>query len=84
MGLEERMRAELVRALVGRAIWCPVSQEVLDIRTCVVIADADGDPAVVLSQAGYATLVQDHPERIESLTDRGFKVDQATVKTPKP
>jgi hypothetical protein len=52
MDLQEHVRAELVRYLVSRAITCPITGDVLDVRTCAVVLDADGDPAAVFSPKG--------------------------------
>ena len=57
--LETKMRERLTLALVQRDITCRVTGEVLDIRTCAVLVDPDGDPAYVLSPEGYAQLVVD-------------------------
>ena len=47
------LRQNMVTGLVQRAILCPVTGQILDVRTCVVLVDSDGDPAAVLSQDGY-------------------------------
>lgn len=81
--LEQRVDRELIKALVQRAITCPVSGSVLDVRTCVVFRDADGDPSAVVSQAGYVTLRDEHPDRLEALAASGHTVDTATIKEKK-
>ena len=50
------LREMAVRHRVAKTISCPVTGTLLDVRTCVVVYDSDGDPAVVLSQAGYLIL----------------------------
>ena len=50
--LEKILRDELVRYLVSKAIFCPITHQVLDERTCVVLNDTDGDPLIVLSPDG--------------------------------
>jgi hypothetical protein len=52
MDLQEHLRTQLVRYLVQRAITCPITGDVLDVRTCAVVLDADGDPAAVFSPEG--------------------------------
>lgn len=57
MNLESMLRRNVVRYLVQRDIFCQVSGEVLDIDTCWVILDPDGDPHSVVSPAvGQAIL----------------------------
>jgi len=77
MDLQEIVHAEHVRYLVSRTITCPRTGEVLDVRTCVVLLDSDGDPLAVLSQAGWAELDADD---VAHLARRGWTVDPATVK----
>jgi len=77
--LETMMRKRLVKYLVQKAIFCPATGAVLDVRTCVVILDSDGDPTAVLSQEGWAALVQD-PERMAVLAERGMVADPKTVR----
>lgn len=43
------MHRQMVKALVQRNIFCPVTGEVLDMDTCTVILDSDGDPAMVFA-----------------------------------
>ena len=50
--LATHLRKQLVRSLVQRAITCPLTGAVLDVRTVAVVNDADGDPAIVLSPEG--------------------------------
>lgn len=49
MTFENTIRKNFVRYLVQKSIFCPVSGDVLDVRTCYVILDSDGDPAYVVS-----------------------------------
>lgn len=78
--LERMMRNELIKYLVQRKIFCPATKEVLDVRTCVVFLDKDGDPADVVSQAGWRLLRDEHPEKVEQLKGMGYFVDETTVK----
>ena len=72
--LKETLHAELVRYLVQKAVFCPGTGAVLDVRTCVVLVDADGDPAVVLSPEGWANVPEANREL---LTGRGITVENA-------
>lgn len=81
MDLQEHMRFELKRALVSRAIFCPVSGDVMDVRTCVTVLDKDGDPSTVLSPAGWDALVEQDGTIVTRLADGGFTVqDPRAVK----
>jgi hypothetical protein len=59
MDLETKMRTELIKFLVQKHIFCPFSEafglpsRVLDVRTCVVILDPDGDPKSVMSPEAW-------------------------------
>jgi hypothetical protein len=76
--IEDHVRRELVRFLVQKTIFCPRTEVVLDIRTCVVILDSDGDPAFVMSQKGWAEIDAD-PAQVGWLADKGYAVDRDTV-----
>ena len=69
--IQDKMLHELVRFLVSKAITCPYSGDVLDVRTCVVINGTDGLPAVVISPAAWDAMSQDTRD---ALTERGFTV----------
>lgn len=59
MDIETIVRKEMVKALVGRHIFDPFGGgQVLDVRTCVVVLDADGDPATVMSPETYTRLIE--------------------------
>ncbi|QGJ95230.1 hypothetical protein QDA11_gp10 [Microbacterium phage Jayden] len=47
--LVEHMRDTLRLYLVQRAIFCPVTGQVLDIRTARFVLDSNGDPHLALS-----------------------------------
>lgn len=51
--LEDQMRKALLRSIVQRQIFCQLTGDLLDIRTCVVVLDSDGDPTAVFSPKGY-------------------------------
>ncbi len=67
--LETRLRNELIRYLVQRAIFCPLTGQVLDYRTCTVLLDADGDPVSVYAPiiAERAKDMSDFSERLDAL-----------------
>lgn len=46
--MQEIVDTEMIRHLVSRDITCVHTGRVLDVRTCLVIRDAEGDPAMVL------------------------------------
>lgn len=76
--LTKSVQRALVTHLVSRAITCPRTGEVLDTRTCVVLVDREGDPAVVVSQKGWALIVEEGGDT--RLKDLGLTADLATVK----
>jgi hypothetical protein len=47
MDLVEKMHKELIRFMVQKHIFCPITGNVLDMDTCAVVLDADGDPTAV-------------------------------------
>ncbi len=75
MDIQEHIRKQLVKALVQRLIFCPIEKTVLDIRTCVVVVDSDGDPALVLSQEGWAKIAA-----VPNALNEGYSVDETTVR----
>lgn len=83
MDLETHMRDQLRLMLVQRAIFCPVSGEVMDVRTCITINDVDDDPEVVLSPAGWDALVAGDGALPQRLADAGHSVtDPRAVPAP--
>lgn len=66
MTFEQTIRQNFVKFLVQQKIFCPITGDVLDVRTCVVILDADGDPAGVISPAAYRRIA-------EMAEDRGLE-----------
>jgi hypothetical protein len=75
--LQETVHREMVRHLVSKAITCPLTGAVLDVRSCVVLVDSDGDPVYVMSQTAWTLLT---PEQVAALQAKGFVVDPATVR----
>lgn len=73
------VRRGMVLGLVAREIICPYTGQVLDVRNCVVLNDADGDPAFVLSQEGWASLHQFQRDLLAKT--HGLTVDPTTVQT---
>lgn len=83
--LVEKMRKELLRYLVSKTMFCPVSGRVLDVRTCVVFLDRDGDPSHVLSQEGWQRLAEvtktkAGEDAVEVLASQGLFLDRSSVK----
>lgn len=73
MDLETHMREQLKLHLVQRAIFCPISGKVLDVRRCVTLLDEDGDPAYVLHVDGWRSF--EPTEKWAQLQARGYTVD---------
>lgn len=59
---------EVVRGLVARMIFCPLSGKALDFRTCGVLLDPDGVPVEVFHQTAL-----DRAERAATRLD-GYTV----------
>lgn len=69
--VQEVVDRMMVKYIVQRQIFCPVTKEVLDVRTCKWFVDADGDPAYVLSAKAYDAAVA-VPAIVESLRKKGL------------
>lgn len=67
MTLQTQIHREMVRGLVQKQITCTVTGDVLDVRTCIVLVDRDGDPRHVLSPAGWKKLDQEKRDHLASL-----------------
>lgn len=65
----------LVMTMVQRNIFCPITGAVLDVRTCGILFDSDGDPAYVCSPEAYAAIVATAPVR-EALAAKGLHVKE--------
>lgn len=70
--LTAHLHAQMVRALVQKEITCPITGHVLDLRTVAVINDRDGDPAMVLSPDGAASIKND-PKKAAALAKHGYE-----------
>lgn len=64
------MHERMIRHLVQLAITCPLTGAVLDVRTCAVLTDADGDPIAVLSPEA-AQQITANPSQTATLRARG-------------
>lgn len=71
MNIEEKMRKEMVRYLVQREIFCPYTGHLLDIRTCVVLVDKDGDPEIVMAPEAWE-VIEKSPQTLDMLTSKGY------------
>ncbi|QGJ88865.1 hypothetical protein PBI_TEAMOCIL_10 [Microbacterium phage Teamocil] len=74
--LVEHMRQTLRLAIIQRAIFCPLTNVVLDIRTARFILDADGDPYIALSPEGAAQFESDLASGERTLAD-GYTLEAA-------
>ena len=82
MDLQSVVRRNMVVSLVQRHMFCPVTRNVLDVRKCVVLVDKDGDPAAVLSQAGWAEIVSGNlPDTLAAVESMSLTVDPETVRS---
>lgn len=69
--IQQEVDRQMVRYIVQRNIFCPVTGAVLDVRTCKWFVDADGDPAYVLSPEAYDAAVSE-PEIMSALATKGL------------
>lgn len=61
------LRRNMIRHLVQKTIFCPTTGQILDVRTCVVVNDRDGDPHAVLSPEGWASISDENKTLLHSL-----------------
>jgi hypothetical protein len=78
--IEEMMRRELVRYLIQKTIFCPFTGAVLDMDTCTVILDSDGDPAIVCSPEAGRLIKEKIDEGITVFTNEGYTLDESTLR----
>lgn len=73
MSLKEMMDERMIQFLVQKTIMCPITGKVLDMDTCAVVRDRDGDAVAV-----YAPEVLDalDDEKTETLAAKGYVVEQ--------
>lgn len=69
--IQDTVDTMMVKYIVQRNIFCPVSGVVLDVRTCKWFVDKDGDPAYVVAPDVYDRAVA-NPAIVSSLADRGL------------
>lgn len=55
--IQQEVDRQMVRYIVQRNIFCPITGAVLDVRTCKWLVDADGDPAYVMSPEVFDAVV---------------------------
>lgn len=75
--IEDAVRKQLVAFIVQRQIFCPITNAVLDVRTCKWLVDKNGDPAYVMSPEAYDAVASGlNTEKgkviIENLAARGL------------
>lgn len=66
------MRQMLLKALVQRAIFCPFTGKVLDMRKCGYFVDADGDPNYVMDMDYYMKIASLDATEITRLEGLGY------------
>jgi hypothetical protein len=78
MEMQDIIRKNFVKYLVQKQIFCPITDEVLDVRTCVVIVDNDADPYSVISPNAYRRML-DTGVAPEKMLKGGYTFDQSTL-----
>lgn len=51
--IQAEVDRQMVKYIVQRNIFCPITGAVLDVRTCKWFVDKDGDPAYVMSPEAF-------------------------------
>jgi hypothetical protein len=74
---EEPMRKMLLHSIVTRQIFCRLTGDVLDVDTCVVVLDADGDPCSVFSPRGFQQML-DTGVDVDKMLSLGYTWDKST------
>lgn len=69
--IEQAVDKQMLLYIIQRQITCPVTGEVLDIRTARYFVDRDGSPAYVLSPEAYDAAVS-KPSIVNALEDKGL------------
>lgn len=69
--IQQEVDRQMVLFIVQRNIFCPVSGQVLDIRTCKWFVDKDGDPAYVVAPHVYDAAIASEAT-VEALSQRGY------------
>lgn len=67
------LKKQMVRYIVQKYITCPVTGDVLDERTCIVVFDHEGFPLTVWSPAVGDILKKD-PELVALIQERGHTI----------
>lgn len=74
MDMQRHIRQEIVRGLVQQRITCRFTGQVLDMDTCAVLIDRDGDPADVLDPRAADLLTDSDRDRLAA---QGYTVQVA-------
>lgn len=78
MDLTQILRRNLLLYIVQRQMFCVITGDVLDVDTCVVVLDSDGDPHAVFSPNAYRRMLDTGVSPDKFLTP-GFTFDPATL-----
>lgn len=73
--LRDHVDFEMIRHLVGRNLGiCPVTGRTdVDVRTCWVLRDSDGDPHMVMSPGAWDTVSEENRAFIRA---QGYTLDR--------
>jgi len=73
--LMDTIRAGWITSLVQKTITCPNTGKVLDVRTCVVLNDREGDPYAVLSPEDWDR-ISNSPATVAFLAQYGISASE--------
>lgn len=71
--IESTVRRNMVRSLVQRDITCNYTGQILDMDTCAVLIDADGDPFAVLAPEA-ADVIEANPDAVAKIEALGYRL----------
>lgn len=78
--MEAIIHRQMVKALVMKHIMDPFGGgQILDVDTCVVVLDADGDPCTVMSPETYTALTTIAKEKGVAPLGQPYSFDQSTI-----
>lgn len=65
------LEKQMIKAMVAKSITCPMTEKVLDSRTCLVVKDKEGDPIQVLDPS-----VAENEATMNRLRSAGWTVEK--------
>lgn len=73
MDMVTTVRRNMVKGLVQRTMFCQYTGTILDMDTCGVVVDSDGDPVQVISPSAARSIL-DTERLVASLSEKGYSI----------